>query len=98
VKYSRELPVNPIRGQAVAPGSRKILLRTDSETDKARKGPGGAFLGALFGIAVGYLLMPARVNWRASDEEVFAEMLWIMGSAAIGGLVGAFIAWLDRRF
>jgi hypothetical protein len=55
------------------------------------------FLGALFGLAVGYLVMPPHVNWRGSDEEVFAEMLWIMGSAAIGGIIGVLVAWLDRH-
>jgi hypothetical protein len=69
----------------------------DGETGKLKKGTSGAFLGALLGGAVGFLLMPAHANWRASDAEVLTEMLWIMGGAGIGGILGASIAWLDRR-
>jgi len=72
-------------------------LHDDGETGKSKRGPTGAFLGALLGSAIGFLFIPAHVNWRASDADVLTEMLWIMGGAGIGGIFGASIAWLDRR-
>jgi hypothetical protein len=64
---------------------------------RAKRGPSGMFLGALFGLAVGYLWIPARVNQGGSDREVIADILWIIGSAVLGGMVGAFTARLDRH-
>jgi len=86
-----------MKDQAVDSGGHEGPLRDDGETDKSKRAPSGAFLGALLGSAIGFLLIPAHVNWRASDAEVLTEMLWIMGGAGIGGVFGASIAWLDRR-
>lgn len=79
-------------------GGREGPLRDDVEMSKSRKGSSGAFVGALLGSAIGFLFIPAHVNWHASDSDVLAEMLWIMGGAGIGGIFGAIIAWLERRY
>jgi hypothetical protein len=91
------LPFQSIESQAVDSGGHEDPPRDDGETGKSKRGPTGAFLGTLLGSAIGFLLIPAHVNWRASDAEVLAEMLWIIGGAGIGGIFGASIAWLGRR-
>jgi hypothetical protein len=49
------------------------------------------------GIVIGFMLMPAKVNYRPTDFNVFLDMLWIIGGAAAGALVGTIVAWSDRR-
>ena len=49
------------------------------------------------GIAVGFLLMPAKVNYRPTDFSVFMDMLWMIGGATAGASGGTMIAWIDRR-
>jgi hypothetical protein len=49
------------------------------------------------GIVIGFMLMPAKVNYLPTDFNVFLDMLWIIGGAAAGALVGTIVAWCDRR-
>ena len=60
------------------------------------RGPSGASLGALFGLLV-VMFMTARPRFYPSDVDVLIDMLWIIGSAAIGGMTGALIARITRR-
>jgi hypothetical protein len=91
------LPAILIEGETLDTGGHEDPLRDDAEMGKSKRGPRGAFLGALLGSACGFLLMPAHVNWRATDADVLSEMFCIMGGAGIGGILGATIGWLDRR-
>ncbi len=64
---------------------------------KPKRAPSTEFLCALMGIIMGFLLMPAKANYRPTDLNVFMDMLWIIGGAAAGALSGTLIAWIDRR-
>jgi len=63
---------------------------------RSPRGPSGAFVGALFGLLV-CMFMPAHPRFYPSDFDVLLDMLWIIGSAAIGGMTGASIARITRR-
>jgi hypothetical protein len=76
-------------GQAVESGGNNDPPRECGDPGKRQRGPSGAFVGALLGSGIGFLLMPPHVNWRATDADVLTEMLWIMGGAGIGGILGA---------
>jgi len=43
------------------------------------------------------MFMPAHPRFYPSDFDVLLDMLWIIGSAAIGGMTGASIARITRR-
>jgi hypothetical protein len=67
----------------------KSPTKVPSTNAKARKSTGCAFVGAVLGL-LALLLMPARVGVRPpSDLDVMIEILWIIGSAALGGMAGA---------
>jgi hypothetical protein len=87
-----------IEGQAVESGGNNGPPRECGDPGKRQRGLSGAFLGALLGSGIGFLLMPPHVNWRATDADVLTEMLWIMGGAGIGGILGSAFGWLDRAF
>jgi hypothetical protein len=64
---------------------------------KPKRAPTTEFLCTVMGIAIGFMLMPAKVNFQPTDFNVFMDMLWIIGGATAGALVGVVVAWIDRR-
>jgi hypothetical protein len=47
---------------------------------------------------IGALFTPSKENYRpTNDFRDFGDLLWIIGGAVAGALVGAIIAWADRR-
>jgi len=64
-----------------------------------RRAPSTVFLCVLMGMIVGALFMPALVNYRPTfDLRDFAQLVWIIGGAFTGALVGMVVVWADRRF
>ncbi len=62
-----------------------------------RRAPTTEFFCTLIGIFIGALLMPIQ-NYRPTmDLRDFEGLLWVIGGAGIGALIGAAVAWLDRR-
>jgi hypothetical protein len=64
---------------------------------KPKRAPTTEFLCTVMGIAIGFMLMPAKVNFKATDFNVLVDVLWIIGGATAGALGGTIIAWIDRR-
>jgi hypothetical protein len=63
-----------------------------------RQAPTTEFLCALMGIAVGALgIMPVQNYRPTNDLRDFDGLFWVILGAGIGALVGAAIAWVDRR-
>jgi hypothetical protein len=65
---------------------------------KPKRSPSADFLGALMGMIIGFLFLPAKMNYRPTyDFRDFMDLLWIVGGGAAGALVGTIIASIDRR-
>jgi hypothetical protein len=63
-----------------------------------RRAPTTAFLCTLIGIFVGALLIMPVQNCRPTmDLRDFEGLFWVIGGAGTGALVGAVVAWADRR-
>jgi hypothetical protein len=64
----------------------------------SRRAPSTAFLCALIGLIIGFLLLPAKLNYRPTNDFIdFMDLSWLIGRAAVGALVGTIIGWLDGR-
>ena len=64
---------------------------------KPKRAPTTESLCTVMGIAIGFLLMPTKVNYQPTDFKFLMGMLWIIGGATAGALIGTIIAWIDRR-
>lgn len=63
-----------------------------------RRAPSTEYLCALIGMAFAFLLMPARTNDRpTNDLRDYLGLLWIVGGAVGGAVLGTIVAWADRR-
>jgi hypothetical protein len=63
-----------------------------------RRAPSTEFLCALMGTVIGALYMVPIVNFRlTNDFRDFIDLFWIIGGTGAGALVGAIVAWADRR-
>ncbi len=63
-----------------------------------RRAPTTEFLCTLIGVFVGVLLIMPIQNYRPTmDLRDFEGLFWVIGGAGIGALVGAVVAWADRR-
>ncbi len=62
------------------------------------RAPSQEFLCTLLGIALGVFFTPAKVNYRPTyDLRDFTDVIWIIGGAIAGALVGVIVTWADRR-
>jgi hypothetical protein len=89
------------RGSVVflALGLGGLVLAFKCWAGKSQKAPSTEFLRTLIGMFLGgVLLTPAKVNVRpTNDFRDFADILGIIGGATAGAVVGAVVAWADRR-
>ncbi len=85
-------------GVFLALGLGGLVLAFSTCAGKSRVAPSTAFLCALIGAIIGFLLLPAKNTYRpTNDFRDFMDLLWVIGGAATGALVGSIIGWLDRR-
>ncbi len=61
-----------------------------------KKAPCTSFLCALMGIALNFLVTNFGVTYHPRGFDVFLAILAMIGSAALGALAGALVAWADR--
>jgi hypothetical protein len=75
-----------------------LVLAFTCWAGKPKRAPSAEFLCASIAAITGFLLMPAKINWHPTNDIVdFGDLLWLIGSAAAGALIGAIVGWADRR-
>jgi len=85
-------------GVFLALGLGGLVLAFTCWPEKPNRAPSTEFLCALIGMIIGAVFMPAKVNYRpTNDLRDYMDGLWIIGGAIAGALVGTMVAWADRR-